>query len=279
MFVGGAAAAFTLASFQLVDLPANLLGHCAALAFFFILAQHLLNQYTKREAMYLNEPDRGAFFQANAGTLRLLAIGSGVLALFLAFLLGWLVFGLVLAGTVAGILYCLPARLGIRVLSGFPGLQHIPGSKELSVGMAWGATTVLVPVVATDAWPDSWPAAAIVVGFSFLLAFERTLLTDLRDVEGDQLVGRETLAVVIGKKPCQYLAAGVIASEGLLIASSGLLGWTPALSFGMLLAVAYGAMTFLLFHSGRLPRAELGEALIDGKFYLCGLLAAAGYLA
>jgi hypothetical protein len=46
----------------------------------------------------------------------------------------------------------------------------------------------------------------------------------------------------------------------------------------MLGAVAYGGVSSLLFRKGKLPQAELGEALVDGQFYACGLLALLGTL-
>jgi len=291
VFLGGAAAAMTFASCRLMNVNPPRLDRCMALAFFFILSQHLLNQYTKRDAMYLNEPERGEFFKANAGALKMLGLASAVLALVLSFLLGWLPFALIAAGTVGGVLYCLPSERGLWRLARPRGLHGLAGSKELFVGLAWAVTTALIPALAAGALPVghavSSPAGLVAGGatklagvlvalvFTFLLAADRTLLTDLRDVEGDQLVGRETLAVVLGDAASKRLLAVVLALEALVLVAGELLGWTPPGGSLMLLAVAWSALWLVLFHKGRLPETELGEALVDSKFYLCGLLALA----
>lgn len=277
VFIGGGAAAMAFANWRLIPLDGGPLGLCMALAFFFILAQHLLNQYTKRHVIYLSEPEKGEFFRANAGAIRLLGVSSCALAAFIGFLLGWLPFALVLAGSAAGLLY--RSRLGGRVSTALHirRLEQLPGSKELFVAMAWGVTTALVPALAARAPVRRWHGVAVAAAFSFLLAFHRTLLTDLRDVESDQLVGRETMAGLLGEGACKRVVIGVLAAEALLLAGGGLLGWTSAVGYGMLVSVACSAFCFSLFHKGKLPEAELGEALIDATFYACGLVALIGW--
>jgi len=272
IFTGGAAAAMTYASCRLTGVSPPRLGLCMALAFFFVLSQHLLNQYTKRDAMYLNEPDRGEFFRANARSLWMLGIASSLLALFLSFVLGWIPFALIAAGTGAGMLYCLQPAPGDRRAFGLHGLKRFPGSKEILVGLAWAVTTALVPALAAGALPRIWPGLAVALAFSFLLAANRTLLTDLRDVEGDQLVGRETLAVVLGDASCKALLVGMLVLAALVLVAGTLAGWVSPAGYLMLMAVAWSGLCVLMFHRRRLPETELGEALIDAKFYLCGLL-------
>ncbi len=273
IFIGGGAAAMVYASGRLMGLLNPHLGPCMALAFFFVMAQHLLNQYAKREAMYLNEPDRGIFFLANAGLLRVLGLASGGAALLLAALLGWLPFALVLAGTVGGLLYSLP--VGQDLLRRLPlrGVLQLPGSKELSVGLAWAVTTALVPAIVAGALPSHWRGVLVAVLFLFLVAFQRTLLTDLGDMEGDQILGRDSLALLLGEKACRGLLAVVLAAEALVLLGGALLGWTEPVSYLLLIGVAYWAAAYVQLCRGKLPEAQLGEAVIDTKFYLCGLLA------
>ncbi len=280
VFIGGAAAAMTFAGHRLIPISNGLLGHSMALAFFFILAQHLFNQYSKREAMYLNDPDRGEFFRTNASTLLALGAAACGLALFLALLLGLLPFAVMLAGTLAGLLYRFQPGRGVLRWLRARSLRRIPGSKELLVGLAWGVTTALVPALAARAHGGGadlavrWRGVAVAGVFAFLLAFQRTLITDLQDVEGDRLVGRETLAGLMGERASKGLLIALVAAQAVLLAGvGGLLSWTTGLSYVMLAAVAYSGLCVALFCRGQLPEAELGEALVDGGFYACGLLA------
>ncbi|MHC4591911.1 MAG: 4-hydroxy-3-methylbut-2-enyl diphosphate reductase, partial [Planctomycetota bacterium] len=81
VYAAGAAGALTFACSRLLSRPPRLLGLCIVVSFFFVLGQHLLNQYGRRESLYLAEPDRAGFFKANEKTLLLLgscASGPGV---------------------------------------------------------------------------------------------------------------------------------------------------------------------------------------------------------
>jgi len=273
VFVGGGAALLTFANCLLMGIP--YLWVCSALAFFFILAQHLLNQYVKRDVIYLNDPDKAEFFRLNERPLLFLGVCSMAAALLLGLFLGWASFALVALGTAAGVLYWLgyggwPGR---RI--GIGSLRQIPGSKELFVGLAWAVTTALIPGLVQGNPATHWRQISVAILLSFLLGGQRTLMTDLRDVEGDQLMGRETMAVALGESRAKVLFILSMAGEAVLLGVlGGAAGWASPFSYMLLPLVPYAALYFLLFHFRRLPEGEIGEALIDGKFYFCGLLAA-----
>jgi len=274
LLVGGGAAAMTYAASVLIGQPNPRLRSCMVLALCFITAQHLLNQYGKRETMYLNEPARGAFFRKHARGLILLAGACAVVALGVAAALGPLPFALILAGTGGGLLYALPS--GGRSRAGIPLrlLQRLPGSKELFVGLAWAVSTAAVPALAAGAAaPGAWRGGVVAAMLAFLLAFHRTLFTDLSDIEGDQILGRESLALVLGERRCKNLMVLVLFAEAALLLWAAGAGWTGPAGYLLLGVVAYSALCFARFQRRHMPEAELGEALIDAKFYLCGLLA------
>ncbi|MDP6439888.1 MAG: 4-hydroxy-3-methylbut-2-enyl diphosphate reductase [Candidatus Brocadiia bacterium] len=287
LFLGGGAAAMVFVNYRLIpqsQLPQHRLGLCMALALFFLLGQHLLHQCARREALYLTVPGKGDFFRANARALQFVGVGSGVLAIFLALLLpGWVPFALVVAGTLGGWFYALelgPHEEARRRLPGARWLALVPGGKELFVGLAWAVTTALAPALA-GAGPDParWGAVGAAMAFCFLLGSHRMLLTDLLDFEGDQLVGRENLAVVLGETACKRLILGLMGAEAVLLLMGALvLGWTMGLGFAMLIPLAYWGVCFLLLHRGKLPEGEPAEVMIDAVFYGCGLMALAGFL-
>ncbi|MDP6107224.1 MAG: UbiA family prenyltransferase [Candidatus Brocadiia bacterium] len=251
-----------------------------ALASFFLLGQHLLHQCARREALYLTVPGKGDFFRANARVLQFVGVGSGMLAICLALLLpGWAPFVLVVAGTLGGWFYALelgPHEDASRGrLPGARWLARVPGGKELFVGLAWAVTTALAPALAgTRPEATRWGAVGAAMAFCFLLGSHRMLLTDLLDFEGDQLVGRENLAVVLGERACKRLILGLMGTEAVLLVVDALvLGWTMGLGFAMLIPLAYWGVCFLLLHRGKLPEGELAEVMIDAAFYGCGLMA------
>jgi len=280
LFLGGGAAAMVFACYRLLGLDGRWMGVCMALALFFILSQHLLNQYSRRDAMQLGTPERAEFFRANARWLLLLGLSSGGLAVFLASRLpGRAPLLLVLLGTLAGWLYSLQISRGPTRLLPLRWLRALPGAKEIYVGLAWAVTAAGVPALSAGVRPEGWAAVGAAMGLCFLLAGHRMLLTDLLDLESDQLVGRETLASVLGERTCKHLVLALLAAEATMLLTAGLTqGWTRWLSFGMLITVGYSGLCFLVFHRGKLPAGDLGEAIIDGTFYVCGLVALADYL-
>jgi 4-hydroxybenzoate polyprenyltransferase len=232
--------------------------------------------------MQLGDPDKGSFFQANARTLQFLGVCCGLLAVFLAALLpGWGPLALVLPGTAAGWLYALASGPSARLTRRLRWVARVPGAKELFVGLAWAVTVALVPALAAGPGPSLPASVAPAALLCFLMAGQRTLLTDLLDLEADQLVGRETLAGVLGRAGCKRLALALLAAQVALLAggAAGVLDWTRWLSSAMLLAVGYSGFCFLQFLIGKLPEGERGEILIDATFYACGLAALAGAVA
>jgi (E)-4-hydroxy-3-methyl-but-2-enyl pyrophosphate reductase len=275
LYAAGGAAALTFACSRLLERPPDSVAPCMAVSFFFVLSQHLLNQYGRRELLYLGDPDRADFFLANERALLMLGVCSWALAVFLAFFLGWWAFGVVVLGSVAGLMYrfSLPRKLSRWV--GFRSLEHLPGSKELFVGLGWGTLAGVVPSLAAERPAHDLVGAAGAFAVAFLMAVERTLALDLRDVETDRIVGRETLASVLGPATGRTLFFVLSALAGALLAGAGVLGiWATAFWVPMLLSVpcAWGCLALMRRQGGRLE-GEMAEAMMDGQFYLVGLAA------
>ncbi|NLW51601.1 MAG: 4-hydroxy-3-methylbut-2-enyl diphosphate reductase [Candidatus Brocadiaceae bacterium] len=270
LFAAGGTAALTYACALLLPVRPVQLGVCMAVSFFFVLSQHLLNQHGRRESLYLSEPDRADFFMANEGPLFALAVASSLLAIFLASFLGWWPFGLVAAGTAGGLAYRwpLPRVLGERLR--LRSLEHVPGSKELFVGLAWGTLAGLVPALAAGGGPGQWAAAAVAFAIAFLLAYQRSLALDLRDVEGDQLVGRETLAGILGGRAARRVLWALAVLLGVVLALACLAGWTTGFCLPLLFCVPYVPATYVMLRRWHRREAEPAEILVDAGFYLLG---------
>ncbi len=276
VYAAGAAAALSFACALLLSPRHPMVGACMAVAFFFVLGQQLLNQYGRRGALYLSEPDRAGFFMANEGALLLLGVCSSVLALFLAHFLGWVAFGLIALGSAGGLTYRvpLPGRLTRRL--GFRSLEQLPGSKELFVGLAWASLAALVPALAAPGAPLPWRAAAVAFAVAFAAAFQRTLALELLDVRADKIVGRETLAGVLGPRVAQKVLYGLIVLVAAVLAGAGCLaGWTTDYCLPLLAAVPAALGCFALAKRSGVLRGEVSELAVDAQFYLVALAALA----
>jgi len=273
LFLGGGAAALTLANAVLMGMaPGTTVVLCCVLSFFFILAQHLLNQYAKREAIYLHDPGKGEFFKRYERPLLALGVGSLGCALGIALSLGWAISALIAAGSLAGVLYRVEFSSRLTEAMGIRSLQQIPASKEIFVSLAWGVTGALVPALAGGTSIAGWGAVAVAFAFSMLLAGQRTLTMDFRELETDQLIGRETVVVALGQKAATWLYGGALGVMTALLVCAGLLVWTGPFAYALLLVVPCAAGSFLALSGRAAPDAEVAEMLVDGAFYLAGVL-------
>jgi len=276
-YAAGAAVALTLANAALLGPRPQRLGLCMAVSFFFVLAQHVLNQYARRQSLYLSEPEKADFFMANEGPLFFLGICASLLSLFLSWYLGGWAFVVVVLGTVAGLVYRfrLPPSVAGRLK--FRSLLRLPGSRELFTGLAWATLASIVPNLAMGPSGIWSPGIVVAFGASFLLVVERTLALGLGALESDQLVGRETLVGMLGTKRADRLFIALAVLTAAVLGVGGCyMGWTTHFCFSYLSAVPYTLACFLWLR--RRPNSASTEAAMDAVFYLIGVLALLGVL-
>ncbi len=247
-------------------------GELVAAAFFYIYAMHVLNQFLDKEAGQYNDPDRAHFLSKHHRFL----VGSGVVssaaALGLCYTLGWLPLGLVAVMSVMGLLYSVPlAPRWLTRRTGIQRLKDIPGSKTLSAAVAWAFTVVVLPAVALG--PPPAAAAGVAFVYTLVLVLVRCALFDVLDVQGDLIVGKETIPILLGEERTRrllwWLTAGL---AGLMILAAGA-GLVPDLGLWLCLPVAgMAAMQFVQARAWITP-GVLSEGLADLNFWLAGLVA------
>jgi (E)-4-hydroxy-3-methyl-but-2-enyl pyrophosphate reductase len=242
-----------------------------ALAFFYVYAMHVMNRLLDKGASTYNDPERAHFYTK----YRLPLVLSGILsmggALLLAGSLGFKSFiamaGLLLIGSI----YSLPiVPLSRRHLWRYSKIKDIPGSKTLSQALAWGAVIALLPLLEPS--PAAWAPSIIAFLFVFSVVYVRSALFDIFQVQGDLIVGAETLPITLGEKRTLLLLRGVILGGTVILAASALFGVTR--SFSYLLLSCYFTLTLsLLAHEKRWlhPGTSL-EALVESNLFLAGLL-------
>lgn len=97
------------------------------------------------------------------------------------------------------------------------GLKEIPGSKTFLVALAWSLVVVILPC-----WPvlSERGGVLLVLGLLMLgVIYVRNALFDVFDVQGDKMVGKETLPVCIGeRRTLQLLTRILLLLAGLTVA-------------------------------------------------------------
>ncbi|MFW6254963.1 MAG: 4-hydroxy-3-methylbut-2-enyl diphosphate reductase, partial [Chitinivibrionales bacterium] len=188
----------------------------ALLVFLYMLSMYLWNSLTSLHATQHLGISRYLFYKAHKWGLYSLALASIGFMLGISYMQHNALFLLMLVATAAGSIYhftIVPRSL--RWLLRYSTLKDIPTSRDLFVALAWAVLLTFIP----QARSQEFTLSASVISFfiwMFFLSYLRALRFDLRDIEGDRIMGRETLVTVIGERRVRR-----ISSAGLVIASAG----------------------------------------------------------
>lgn len=247
------------------------------IAICYTLAMFILNRSLDKEADRFNEPARTKFYERHGTALLALGVAASVASLAMAFSLGLLPFALLLVFTLTGVLYSVRfIPPGWHRLLRIRRLKDIPASKSFFIPVACAMVMVVVPYLSSRL--GSISAAAATALFVFTLAFLRTALLDMRDIEHDRILGGEILTMRIEKPATIKLLWIMLASMAALALGFTLAGWLPPAALSMLPALGFSALTLYLF-ARKIVSDGLGFLLmVDGNLILAGLFAYLGFL-
>jgi 4-hydroxy-3-methylbut-2-enyl diphosphate reductase len=242
-------------------------------AILYVLSMHMLNHLTGGAENRFNDPDREVFYHRYTIVLSVAAISAGALGLMAAVPAGMAAFLLLLAMSVTGLSYNLRIfPCGLKRPLRYCRIKDLPGSKTILIALAWGVVTVVLPQLG-DRAAGSPLSAGLVFLWATGLVFARTAFFDILDIQGDRIVGKETLPIFIGERRVRRLLERVLVMicALLLVATlSGLvagLGYLLALCPLLLLAVTRAHQKGYLLPGIRL---EFG---VESLFVLTGLIA------
>jgi 4-hydroxy-3-methylbut-2-enyl diphosphate reductase len=271
LYIALGAAGLTLANTALLGLPFTPL--YLLIAALYVFAVHTVNRLAESKAGKLNDPNRTEFYQQHRGILQGSALACALGAIALSFSLGWGPLALTTLMVVMGGLYQIDLVRGECASSlKYRRLKDIPTSKTLFVPLAWAAITSILPALSSAASIPWWQIAAFSC-MSFLIVFVRSTLLDIRDIQGDRLVGKETIPIVLGTKRTLQLLVGAMAILVMLFVAAPLSGWLGPMHMVFLLGVTYLAVVAHLITHQRIARRFLSESLVDGTFFVFAAIA------
>jgi (E)-4-hydroxy-3-methyl-but-2-enyl pyrophosphate reductase len=240
-------------------------------AFFYVYAMHLLNHFTDKASKF-NDPVQSMFYGKHRQFLLSTGALSACLALALGAYLGWLPFVFILIMSGIGLLYnfkIIPDSVARVTL--ITTLKEIPGSKSVFTAVAWGVLAALIPVVCSDQGTSG--ATAIAFFFVAGMIFIRSGLFEIMAIEGDRVVGKETLAIALGKeRTLNLLSACTLGFIAMLL----LAAWAdviPSLGYLLSLSGLYALGYLTLYRRGLLESGLMLESLVEGNMILAGVLA------
>jgi len=242
------------------------------ISFFYLFAMHNLNRFTDRKKQKFNDPLRALFYEKYRWPLLIISALSLGFALTLVFEHGVKAFLLLTVMSILGIFYSvqvIPRKLlpNIRVR----GLKEIPGSRTFLVAVAWAFVTTLIPSWSAADYQDSKTFAVLL--FVLLLVFVRNAFFDVIEVQGDRIVGKETLPVWIGERKTLVILHILMGLLLVMLVLMPLLGFMARVGFWLIPGVLYIIGLIRLYEKEKVSQGIRLEFCLETVFYLLAGLA------
>ncbi len=236
----------------------------------YVLAMYLLAPYLNPASVSVKGPAEARFLSRHRPFLLAIGTASLALALSVSAMLGLWAFVTMAGASVAGLLYSRKMVFGSVSFS----FQSIPGSKELLVAVALALVLVVLPVLdAGHSW-DLRAWAAVV--FTAALAFARTTIHNLRDMQNDRILGLETLPILIGRRAAKGVMMAFLGVAAFLVLASGLQAFAlreMLAAVVLLLAAAYPPLHWWLYHERFSVGHSRFQPPLELSFFIAGLVA------
>ena len=105
------------------------------------------------------------------------------------------------------------------------------------------------------------------------MIFIRSGLFEIMAIEGDRVVGKETLAIALGKeRTFNLLVCGTLAYMAMLLVAAWQ-GVIPNLGYILSFSGLYMLGYLILYQRGAMESSLLMESLVEGNMILAGILA------
>jgi (E)-4-hydroxy-3-methyl-but-2-enyl pyrophosphate reductase len=249
-----------------------------ALAFLYFLSMYLWNSVTSIESTQHLGISRYRFYHTYKYLLFAIAAGSIIALLAVSFVLGKPLFWLMLFASASGSAYhatIVPKSL--RRIIPYERLKDIPTSRDLFVALAWGTVLTFIPQALHGRFTPNLLTFAC-FGWVFVLAFLRSLIFDLRDIEGDRILGRETLITIVGEMRARRAMYMIIwLCIGLLVVVPWAIGLETDRSrsivrfLSQIPALLYAAVFVRWNPRLKSTMPAVFNIMADGLFYLAGV--------
>jgi len=242
------------------------------IAFLYVLSMHTLNNYISRKAERYNYPYRAAFYEKFRLSLLTMAFSAGMGGLILAFYQGVASFVILLTMSILGMAYKVKLfPQGITFLYNIQKIQDIPGSKTILIAVAWGIVTSILPSISSSGYITLTSLSVFIWSTGFV--FARSAFFDLLDMQGNRIVGQETLPGLLGEMRTMKLLR--VLSITLFLCGS--LFYFSGLTHITSIFVSISAILFYyfmkIFESKRLLSGTRLNIYIESHFIFCGIFA------
>ena len=242
----------------------------ALISMLYVQSMHMLNNLVGRKEDRYNDPDRSLFYDTHMRFLTLLAVIAGGIGLATAFAMGIVPFSILLVMSAMGLSYNL--RILPAGLSGgrFRRLKDIPGSKTVLIALAWGVVTSLLPPLFV--WKTINLKTILVFVWATGMVFVRTVFFDILAMQGDRIMGKETLPLLLGEKRALTLLKVLLAVVFTILFLSSTLGFPSSLGIALAICPIFMSIILLAHERGKMHPSVRLEFLVETHFVLAGVI-------
>jgi len=225
-------------------------------------------------ASVYNDPERAAFLTKHRRLLIITGIIAISAALALSYSIGLTTFFALSGLSLLSIIYSVPlVPKKIRHRLPYSKIKDIPGSRSLTESLAWVVVITLLPLLEID--QIIWPPVMISALTVFLMSYTTSGLFDTFQVQGDLIVGTETLPVTLGEGRTLAFLKIILLANALILIAGAAFGAAGPFSYVMLVPVLCLSLCIVAYERHWFYPGIMLEALVEGNFFLAGLLALA----
>jgi 4-hydroxy-3-methylbut-2-enyl diphosphate reductase len=230
----------------------------------YVQSMHILNHLTDTRADRFNDPDRAKFYDRHKTLLAISAVLSGGAGLIIAYNIGLFPFLALLIMSLLGLSYNL--KMVPEWLTGikYRKIRDLPGSKTLLIAIAWGMVTAVLPPLSkfgTITWVN-----VLVALWAVGMVFVRTAFFDLLDMQGDRLVGKETIPILLGEKRSMHVLKIILIVLTATLVFSSAFQLTSSLGFFLIICPLLISIIIIMYERTLMFPGIRLEFLLETQF-------------
>ena len=236
----------------------------------YVQSMHILNHLTDTRADRFNDPDRAKFYDRHKTLLAISAVLSGGAGLIIAYNIGLFPFLALLIMSLLGLSYNL--KMVPEWLTGikYRKIRDLPGSKTLLIAIAWGMVTAVLPPLSkfgTINWVN-----VLVALWAVGMVFVRTAFFDLLDMQGDRLVGKETIPILLGEKRSMHVLKIILLVLTATLVFSSAFQLTSSLGFFLIICPLLISIIIIMYERTLMFPGIRLEFLLETQFLVAGII-------
>jgi 4-hydroxy-3-methylbut-2-enyl diphosphate reductase len=132
------------------------------------------------------------------------------------------------------------------------------------IALAWGIVTAVLPHLAVSL--QITMTMLFVALWASVMAFVRTALFDILDMQGDRIVGQESLPIMLGERKTFRILKQILTIFLVALVLAPLMHLATTLAYGMILSVFYMAGILVAFERRWVVPGFRFEFLVETLF-------------